>query len=439
MNSLRKKRLSLLLLMLLLLSGCYGGIENGSVVDGTDTSEKEISISWWGDEIRNEYTQELLDQYEQLHPGIRFLPVPLGKEDYGEYLAVTAAAGECPDIMLMDDEFLETYAGNGTLADCRNLFMENSKETGFFLDSEIWELGKKEGIQAGIPVSLTMPVLYCRPGKLEEAGVELKKDMDWDDLAQASRSFQKKTGGPGIVCGHESSELLVSWMEPNDAPLFEEGRVNLNQDSKNKLTSFFSLCGELMKSGGMTPPENPEPEGITQETEKEEKEGAFYLGDAEEHRMSKEDDDMEVLLLSGGQPKADLFFALSAALTQDEKKAAADFLIWLLDDEYAVERAGLERGIPASEKARRLLEESEKLSAADKSLLQLYRKTQERTPGFEKEPEKRKDIDRIYQEVIYKLYQGSCSPGRAADVFYQDVQELFTEQEATDESIGKAG
>lgn len=60
-------------------------------------------------------------------------------------------------------------------------------------------------------------------------------------------------------------------------------------------------------------------------------------------------------------------------------------------------------------------------------------------PGFEKEPEKRKDIDRIYQEVIYKLYQGSCSPGRAADVFYQDVQELFTEQEATDESIGKAG
>ncbi len=155
--------------------------------------------------------------------------------------------------------------------------------------------------------------------------------------------------------------------------------------------------------------------------------------------MSKEDDDMEVLLLSGGQPKADLFFALSAALTQDEKKAAADFLIWLLDDEYAVERAGLERGIPASEKARRLLEESEKLSAADKSLLQLYRKTQERTPGFEKEPEKRKDIDRIYQEVIYKLYQGSCSPGRAADVFYQDVQELFTEQEATDESIGKAG
>ena len=92
----------------------------------------------------------------------------------------------------MDDEFLETYAGNGTLADCRNLFMENSKETGFFLDSEIWELGKKEGIQAGIPVSLTMPVLYCRPGKLEEAGGELKKDMDWDDLAQASRSFQKK-------------------------------------------------------------------------------------------------------------------------------------------------------------------------------------------------------------------------------------------------------
>ena len=71
-----------------------------------------------------------------------------------------------------------------------------------------------------------------------------------------------------------------------------------------------------------------------------------------------------------------------------------------------MEQAGLERGIPASEKARRLLEESEKLPAADKSLLQLYRQTQERMPGFEKEPEKRKDIDRIYQEVIYKLYQG---------------------------------
>ena len=95
----------------------------------------------------------------------------------------------------MDDEFLETYAGNGTLADCRNLFMENSKETGFFLDSEIWELGKKEGIQAGIPVSLTMPVLYCRPGKLEEAGVELKKDMDWRIWPKQAEAFRKKQEG----------------------------------------------------------------------------------------------------------------------------------------------------------------------------------------------------------------------------------------------------
>lgn len=439
MNSLRKKGLSLLLLMLLLLSGCYGGIENGSVAGGMDASEKEISISWWGNEIRNEYTQELLERYEQMHPGIRFLPVPLGEEDYGEYLAVTAAAGECPDIMLMDEGFLETYADNGTLADCRDLFMQNSNEADFFHDGGMYELGKKEGIQAGIPVSLTMPILYCRPGKLQEVGVELKTDMNWDDLVQASRSFLKKTGGPGIVCSHDSSELLIGWMEENGAPLFEEGRINLNQDSKNKLYFFFSLCGELMKSGGMTPPENPEEEGKEQETEKEGKEGAFYLGDAEEHRMAIEEDGIEALLLPGGQPRVDLFFALSASLTQEEKEAAADFLIWLLEDEFAVERAGLERGIPASEKARKLLEESQKLPAVEQSLLQLYRRTQEKTPGLKKEPEKRKEIDRIYQEVIYRLYQGSYSPGKAADVFYQDVQELFAEQEATDESKGKAG
>ena len=67
-------------------------------------------------------------------------------------------------------------------------------------------------------------------------------------------------------------------MEQNDAPFFEGGRVNLNQDSKNKLTSFFFPLGELMKSGGMTPPENPEPEGITQETEKEEKRRSLLSG-----------------------------------------------------------------------------------------------------------------------------------------------------------------
>lgn len=165
------------LLLFLLLAGC-GGM-NGKTRMETEGPELEISIAWWGDENRNEYMQELLGIYEQQNPGISFRPVPLGAEDYEEYLAVTAAAGESPDIMQMNGKLLTVYERNHTLADWQAAAGEGIQKE-LPIDTALMDTGKRGGIQAGIPVSVSipgygLPPLYSagsRSGAAGEAGLE---------------------------------------------------------------------------------------------------------------------------------------------------------------------------------------------------------------------------------------------------------------------------
>lgn len=213
---------------------------NGKTRMETEGPELEISIAWWGDENRNEYMQELLGIYEQQNPGISFRPVPLGAEDYEEYLAVTAAAGESPDIMQMNGKLLTVYERNHTLADWQAAAGEGIQKE-LPIDTALMDTGKRGGIQAGIPVSVSIPVMVYRPCILQEAGVELPERLDWKSFSQLCGAVSRETDGPGLVYDHSSCDLLLTWMEQRENRFSGKGNRCLRQREKRIfwIISFF--------------------------------------------------------------------------------------------------------------------------------------------------------------------------------------------------------
>lgn len=423
----RRNRWISCLLLFLLLAGC--GVISGRTGTQTETLELEISIAWWGNENRNEYMQELLGIYEQQNPGIFFRPVPLGAEEYEEYLAVTAAAGESPDIMLMNGKLLTVYERNHTLADWQAAAGEGIQKV-LSIDTALMDTGKRGGIQAGVPVSISIPVMVYRPRILREAGVELPEKLDWKSFSQLCGAISRETDRPGLVYDHSSCDLLLTWMEQRGEPLFREGKPVFTAEGKAYLSDYFLFCKEMFANGAMESPEiGEEKEGP----------GAFSFGGQEVFSFEAEGEEAVVMPLPVHEEKnvpvmaePALYYSLSAQTEGKKRKAAAQFLVWLLENDTAVRRTGLEKGIPASRDARRLLAEDAYTEQTEKQLLQLYEQVEGSGAAYTVGPENREEIDEIYETIICRLYRGECSYQGAAVEFEQEIRELFHASEETD-------
>lgn len=117
-----KKVLFLLfgIIMVVSLAACSSD-DNASGKDDNSESGKDeditLRMAWWGDQPRNDYTNEVIKMYEEQNPGITIEAEYASWDDYWQKLAPQAAANELPDIIQMDLSYLAQYAQNNQLAD----------------------------------------------------------------------------------------------------------------------------------------------------------------------------------------------------------------------------------------------------------------------------------------------------------------------------------
>lgn len=101
----RMKRITALALAAMMTFSLAACGSNGKDADDAGKSKDgktTIKITWWGGQSRHDYTQKLLDAYEESHPDIEFEALPAGWDGYFEKLSTQAASGSMPDIVQMD-------------------------------------------------------------------------------------------------------------------------------------------------------------------------------------------------------------------------------------------------------------------------------------------------------------------------------------------------
>ncbi|WP_434741600.1 ABC transporter substrate-binding protein [Micromonospora sp. SH-82] len=112
----RRRLLTAFLGLPVLTSGALAGCTEDEAAQVRD-EPIELSIFWWGNELRAENTERALRLYTARNPRVTFKVTWQGNPGYYDRLATQAAGGNPPDLFQIDDNFLAEYAQREILYD----------------------------------------------------------------------------------------------------------------------------------------------------------------------------------------------------------------------------------------------------------------------------------------------------------------------------------
>ena len=170
------------LIPLLCLSMLCSGCGDNAVIT-SQTQQTEISLSWWGNDTRNEYTIEAVKRFEKLHPEIKVICKYSEWSGYQARSNVQMVSNTEADVMQINYAWIQQYSPDGygyydisTLSDYIDLSNFSEEELSF---------GMQNGRLNAVPIALNTQSLYINKTVYEQYGLDIPKT--WEDIFNASR------------------------------------------------------------------------------------------------------------------------------------------------------------------------------------------------------------------------------------------------------------
>lgn len=236
------------------LTGCTSASTEEQVTIGEHTSVEEqettgdsvkLTVSWWGNQVRNERTNTVLNMYSEENPGITFDGQFSEYSDYWNKLATASAGHNLPDIVQMDYAYFGQYVENGLLLDLTPYINDGTLRLDD-ADQNILLSGQIDGKTYGICNGINAPSLFYNKTALDEAGITVKDGMTWNEFAEISKEVKDKTGYSTNV-GYNNDTLLDYCLRANDLLLYEDGKLGVQ--SPEELEVVFKIQQQGIEEG----------------------------------------------------------------------------------------------------------------------------------------------------------------------------------------------
>lgn len=169
----------------------------------------------WSDPVELAATRELLDLFEQSHPGVTVTLEFNGWNEYWPKLQTIVAAGDPPDVFMMSGLYFHDFQSRGVLAD---LSVRAAKTPGLaladFFAQPVASFSAQGKLHA-LPRDFNCIGLYYNKALFDSAGLAYPdSSWDWDDLRTAARRLTRDRDGDGRpdVWGFQvMNELETCW------------------------------------------------------------------------------------------------------------------------------------------------------------------------------------------------------------------------------------
>ena len=152
-----------------------------------------LTIAWWGNQTRNERTQQVLDLYSGANEGITFDGQFAEWADYWTKLATASAGHTLPDIVQMDYSYLEQYVSNGLLVDLTPYIEDGTIDVSNISDNALDPGRVGDGLYA-INAGVNVPTVVYNKTLLDENGITIKDNMNLEEFYAVCREVYEKTG-----------------------------------------------------------------------------------------------------------------------------------------------------------------------------------------------------------------------------------------------------
>ncbi|XBX08101.1 extracellular solute-binding protein [Enterocloster clostridioformis] len=225
---------------------------NEATAAGTNQGQTEtvnMIVSWWGNQTRNERTQQVLDLYSS-QSGISFDGQFAEWADYWNKLSTAAAGNTLPDIVQMDYAYLDQFVNNHLLVDLTP-YVEDGTIDVSNISEDILNSGKiGDGLYA-IPTGINVPTLLYNKTLLEENGIKIHDNMTMEEFYTVCKEVYEKTGYKTDVFYGNGADFAAYVLRSQGVSLYGDGKLGATED---QLKTFFDIYEKGITEGWMCEP-----------------------------------------------------------------------------------------------------------------------------------------------------------------------------------------
>lgn len=208
-----KKRLLAIMLsaaIVMGMVGCGSSEEKKETANKADTeTSKEddgeqvvLKYTGWGSPAEKKTTQKVIDNFEKTHPNVKVDYVHIPTQDYQTKLTTMIAAGQSPDVALLNGDTALQWATQGKLMNMMEM-AENDPE--FDLNAIMpqtvywWDEGKACGVNGALEV---FGLMYNKD-VLKEAGITVptteEESWTWDEFIEVAQKLTIDRNGKNAL------------------------------------------------------------------------------------------------------------------------------------------------------------------------------------------------------------------------------------------------
>ncbi len=211
-----------------------------------DTSDSiELVFAWWGNQVRNERTQAILNMYSEENPGVAFDGQFSEVADYWKKIATAAAGHTMPDIMQMDYKYLQQYVDSNLVIDLKPYIDNGAIHVEDCNEDVLNSAQVNDGIYA-ICNGINAPMLAYNKTALDQAGIEVKDNMNMEEFYALCKEVHEKTGYKTNIAYNNDDNYIEYFLRGKGVIMFDDGKMGGTADD---YTDFFKIYEKGREEG----------------------------------------------------------------------------------------------------------------------------------------------------------------------------------------------
>ncbi|SEN51014.1 carbohydrate ABC transporter substrate-binding protein, CUT1 family (TC 3.A.1.1.-) [Amphibacillus marinus] len=429
-----KKYVLLILVSLFLLTACNGGdSENGNADNGGQAGETTIRVAWWGNQERHDMTLEAIELFNDIYPDINVQPEYTGWDGYWERLNTQAAGSNLPDVIAMDNSYLNEYNSNELLIDLAPLIDDGTINLSD-VDDVYQEINHDGDRVLAVASGANALSLVYNTEMLEEYGYNLEPGYTYDDLYEMNLAIKEaieEDGGEffGYDFANAEYELFNNYARQNGMTLYNEAGDGLGF-AEETLVEYFNWVHQMVADEAAPPHDimmsyieggNSMLQEGTAVTQTAASNQLIGLSQGTQFEL-----DLTILPALDGVHANYIRPSMSFAITNHsaEQEAAAKFIDFITNNLEANEILQAERGVPISQAVRDHLVEivSEPVQKTFAFLEVVAEYTQDSDPLS---PPGETEVRGAFIRIVESLKYGQVTPEEAASQFIQQAENVL--------------
>lgn len=455
-----KKKLALMMACVMTaaaVAGCGGGSSssNGTTTaaggtatetpaggnsGGGSTGAAKLTMSWWGNQVRNERTQAALDLYGDQN-GLEIEGQFSEWSDYWNKMATLAAGQSLSDLVQMDYMYLDQYVKSGLLVDLTP-YIENGTLDVSNISENTMASGEVDGGIYAICAGINSPSLLYNKTLLEENGIQIKDNMTMDEFYAVCKEVYEKTGMKTNIAYGIGQSWSNFFVRSFDVQQFEDGKMGGSADA---YVPFFEAYTKGLEEGWLTSPgvfaelalgsveQDPLVYGNSNETRSW---CGFYNSNQMGAMQNAAPEGMEVGIttwpaydpLKSNYLKSSQFFSISVHgydKENSDKTDAVKVLNFLTNSMEANDILLGERGVPASSVVAEAI--APKMSEVDQKVVAFVNDvvTPNCSPIDPPQPDGASEVYDLLNKTVERVCYGEMDAQQAADYFFAEAEKIM--------------